>query len=239
MSGYRERLIALMSDGRIVRYRDLRDGEFGGIPPAILSRLASENMIKREADGYRLSSLADLTPEEERYVTIGRKHPGGVLCFTTAISFANYLGANLDMTDGFADVDTVALPLTPAFNSHSSVANLRIAGWSNPAMFTLGVEEVTVAGTALRFTSPERTAADMFMPARGRRLPQAEDAALRALSELATVRGEASLSRVEEYCTKLGWWTHSKPFLQMARQMLPRISKPAEVEETSTCAPRM
>lgn len=222
----RERLSQLLADGRVIRYRDLASAEGGPIPSVTLMRMVKEKLVVPEAAGYRLAVAPGLSLAAARIVEMAQWHPNGILCLYSAITVLDYVGCDVDLTDNFTAVDTVALPLTQSLNSRTKLHGVKIISFANPDFFKDGVEETVIAGVRVRYTNLERTVADMFNGGKGLRLPVEREHALKALGKIMRARGEDGLNAVDGYAYRLGWGFHTQPVIDGMKEAMQRCAPP-------------
>ena len=141
--------------GEFVRMTDFEDAD---VPRAAVRRALDAGIIEKVARG--VYCLAHGGPEDVTRREVARlaaRHPSATLCYMTALRFH-------DLTDNMSAPWHIALRRT------SPVAvdgNVRAVRWSAEEAFTVGIEELTVAGVRVRITSAARTVADMFRQASG------------------------------------------------------------------------
>lgn len=219
----RDRLLALLADGKVVRPRDLSRAQGGGIPRMTLFRLHKEGLVvKEDGVGFRLAQVAEADPLPSGFqqaALLASRHPGGVLCYFSALKLnAEIHGRDADLTDQFTGMDTVAVPQSRALNQRS-LHGTQVLTWPQGRHFTVGVDEMTAFGVRIRFTNPERTIVDLFRPMlKADVRPPGQS--FGALMALAGKRGIASVQLVENYAAELGLLREVGPSIVAAKGVL-------------------
>ena len=187
----RSRIIRLLSDGRIMRARDLRrDAACDG---TAIARLVEDGSIHRYGGGYRMSNPSAVLPDE-MLASVALRFPRGVLALMGA---ARHWGLT-DIPSGSADPTVYVSRGTP----FSNTIGVRVVRKSDPATLEIGVSTVPVfPGRDARVTDPSRTVADLF--ACGGNTVE-RGAAQEALAILMRDRGRDAASLAVEYARMLG-----------------------------------
>lgn len=142
-------ILALARTNGLLRTRDV---DSAGASRAILGSLAREGRLVRVARGlYALPDRAG--SEHDSLAEVSAKHSTGVVCLITALRVHGLT------THQSSDI-WLAIP-HKAHAPKMSYPSLRIVRMSGAAM-TQGIEEVDIAGTAVREFCIAKTVADCF-----------------------------------------------------------------------------
>ena len=209
----RERLLAALGGGRILRYRDLRDLS---VVPNVLAKLAQDGTVTRQGDGYRLARFQDASPLQ----LIAARYPKGVLCLLTA-------QLHHGLTEATESHYQVAIPRTAARRGErmpiDGISDLRLGSWRLRAFYEVGIEQIDVGGgTKMACTDRWRTAADMWRPRHFVDAEQAEN----ALGIIAREDGRVGLNKVITYAADLGFAEDVLPHVQAMASLVEKMGKP-------------
>jgi predicted transcriptional regulator of viral defense system len=144
-----ERLLELAHREGILRVRDVIRN---GIHPESLRRLYKRGLLRRSSRGVYM--LANAAPTENRTLAEACKRvPDGVVCLLSALRFH---GLTTQMPfEVWLAIDRKAR------RPKEDQLPLRIVRFSGPAL-SVGAEEHTVEGVAVKVYSPAKTVADCF-----------------------------------------------------------------------------
>ena len=208
-----ERLVNILSDGGVMRHRDL---VAAGVPSVVIARVLERGAIERITDhmsgleiGYALPGFCGPDGGPPRFAALVEMHPRGVFCMRSALQMH-------ELTDDAQEGHVMALP--PGASRRTKREWLKLVQWGDPRMFEVGVQSMEVLGQRVRVTDPARTVLDCF---RKRDCPR--DDARKALFELVGRQdggGAARLLRVYDHAIALGW-TDTLPAIRDAAALVP------------------
>jgi hypothetical protein len=191
----RERLLALMADGRVVTRRAM---EAAGIPRTTTARMIDDGTLQRQGTGaYVLASTWDGNPFPAVAARFGGRKdaPHGVVCLRAAAVLHHLTDIDIDQLP-----DGVDIGIPRDASPRKGGLHVRVIRWSHPAAF-LGLEWREFGQSGMHVTSPSRTACDLFSPWRG---DVTEEFAVECLARL-HVADPSQAADAVRYARRLGW----------------------------------
>ena len=183
-------LLDIMSDGRLVRRRDLA---CLGVGYKEFRELVAADLIVRDGLGYRSKT----SPPTSTLQQVALRYPKGVLCMGAAQT-------QHGLHDEVERKIHVAVTRREPRNASrmERIPGLALVTWSKDEWFLFGLERVDVGGgmTMLR-TDRWRTVADMWCPRR----PSDPNLMTQALLTIARTDGRDGLGKVWKNASRLGW----------------------------------
>lgn len=210
MERQRDRILALLDDGRVVRRAELaREGYSQGT----IARMLDDGTLARAGTrGVRLSDYQD-DPLPAIAARFGGDpgRPRGILCLHSAARLHGYTDLGRDMAP-----ETVLLRY--GANNTDGGLPLRVVRWRVEAAFdeANGLEWREWDGHGIHVTSPERTVVDLF----ARRVLPTEGGHLVALDRMAAERGADGLAEAGRIALALGIHHRIKAALEAAGEKL-------------------
>jgi hypothetical protein len=191
----RERLIAMMADGRVLTRRSM---EAAGIPRTTTARMIDDGTLQRQGTGtYVLASEWDGDPFPAVASRFGgtADAPHGVVCLRAAAVLHRLTDIDIDQLP-----DGVEVGVPRHASPRKGGLHVRVVRWSHPSAFQ-GLVWRDFGRCGMHVTSPARTACDLFSPWRG---DVPEEFAVEALARL-HVADPAAAAEAVGFARRLGW----------------------------------
>lgn len=236
MATHRETLLRLLETGRVLRYRDLATVAERPIPRMELLRLQrSGHVVQVEGQdkgegglGYRLAGL-----EPSPLQRLAAVHPDAVLCGITAQRMHG-------LTDALPRGSEGVVAAISRARHRTSVGGVSLVTWTDPRLFSVGVETVDVGGATLHRTDRWRTILDMYRPNRSSEPLNANVGERRkALALLVREDGGEAERKLSSYAMRLGLRKHIAGQIDGFSDLIPYLREPTKEDEPcATPTPR-
>lgn len=190
----KEAVLAMLSSGTPITYRDLRKAAKASAP---IQELIDEGSIVRLPLG--LYALPDRDTSWDALSAVAVRYPKAVICGSSAAAYHGLTAENPYEV-------WAAFPYKASIPKNSDIS-IRGFRWQPPGM-TIGVETVDIGNTLVKMTSPERTVVDYL-----RFMNQSGETEL-ALEALSNFRGNHS--DLIKIARKLGAEKSVLPYVQAA-----------------------
>lgn len=209
---YPDIVLQALSEARVLSHSHLRDLK---VPSSVIARMSLRGQIVRceslsgATVGYALPDQVPVNTVEREAAAIGARHPGSVLCASSA----------LRLHDLWDDRDSEwYAAVGPGRNRVTKMDNVRLALWTDPDMFIVGVEQRGSGALAFRVTDPSRTVLDTMRMVRWNKCHESDT--LEGMRRLVDRQGIEALDRMADYALRLRMHASIGERIRAVRELL-------------------